>query len=51
MCFVAGGNEKCINRSSVTAVELQSSVPSYFAFFMFTNIVKLFSYNYSVKTE
>ena len=30
MCFVAGGNEECMNRSSVTAVEPQSSVPSYF---------------------
>jgi len=50
MCFGAGGNEECINRSSVTAVdhELQLSVPSYFTL---TNIVKLFSYNYSVKTE
>ena len=44
MCFVAGGNEECINRSSETAVEPQSSVPLYFVFFMFTNIAKLFSY-------
>ena len=44
MCFVAGGNEEFINRSSVTAVEPQSSAPPYFVLFMFTNIVKLFSH-------
>ena len=42
MCFVVGGNEECINRLSVTAVELQSSAPPYFVLFMFTNIVNYF---------
>ena len=32
MCFVAGGNKECINRSSMTAVIPQSSIPSYFVF-------------------